>query len=70
MAKTELFEGKSARLLCGLGAFPVKRGEADPDALETARLHLDKGRVLALFPEARATATRSSCARRARARAG
>jgi 1-acyl-sn-glycerol-3-phosphate acyltransferase len=51
MAKTELFEGRSARLLSGLGAFPVRRGEADPDALETARLHLDKGRVLALFPE-------------------
>src|SRR3954469_2034030 len=51
MAKTELFEGRSAPLLSGLGAFPVKRGEADPDALETARLHLDKGRVLALFPE-------------------
>ena len=51
MAKTELFEGKSARLLSGLGAFPVRRGEADPAALETARLHLDKGRVLALFPE-------------------
>ena len=51
MAKTELFEGKSARLLSGLGAFPVRRGQADPDALETARLHLDKGRVLALFPE-------------------
>jgi 1-acyl-sn-glycerol-3-phosphate acyltransferase len=51
MAKTELFEGKSARLLCGLGAFPVRRGEADPEALETARLHLENGRVLALFPE-------------------
>src|SRR4051812_15654757 len=51
MAKTELFEGRSARLLSGLGAFPVRRGEADPDALETARLHLEKGRVLALFPE-------------------
>jgi 1-acyl-sn-glycerol-3-phosphate acyltransferase len=51
MAKTELFEGRSARLLCGLGAFPVRRGEADPDALETARIHLEKGRVLALFPE-------------------
>src|SRR3954471_16770975 len=51
MAKTELFEGKSARLLSGLGAFPVRRGEADPDALETARLHLERGRVLALFPE-------------------
>src|SRR4051795_7170067 len=51
MAKTELFEGRSARILSGLGAFPVRRGEADPDALETARLHLDQGRVLALFPE-------------------
>jgi 1-acyl-sn-glycerol-3-phosphate acyltransferase len=51
MAKTELFEGRSARLLSGLGAFPVRRGEADPAALETARLHLDQGRVLALFPE-------------------
>ena len=43
MAKTELFEGKSAPLLSGLGAFPVRRGTADPDALETARLHLDAG---------------------------
>ena len=51
MAKTELFEGKSAPLLSGLGAFPVRRGSADPDALETARLHLEAGRVLALFPE-------------------
>jgi len=51
MAKTELFEGKSARILSGLGAFPVRRGEADPEALETARLHLERGRVLALFPE-------------------
>ena len=43
MAKTELFEGRSARLLSGLGAFPVRRGTADPDALETARLHLEAG---------------------------
>src|SRR3954463_1150054 len=51
MAKSELFEGSSAWLLSGLGAFPVRRGEADPDALETARLHLERGHVLALFPE-------------------
>jgi 1-acyl-sn-glycerol-3-phosphate acyltransferase len=51
MAKTELFEGRSARLLSGLGAFPVRRGTADPDALETAKLHLEAGRVLAMFPE-------------------
>src|SRR3954452_7140754 len=51
MAKEELFQGRSARLLSGLGAFPVRRGTADPDALETARLHLEAGRVLAMFPE-------------------
>jgi 1-acyl-sn-glycerol-3-phosphate acyltransferase len=51
MAKTELFEGWYARLLSGLGAFPVRRGTADPDALETAKLHLEAGRVLAMFPE-------------------
>ena len=51
MAKQELFEGKSARLLSMLGAFPVKRGEADPEALETARMVLRDGGVLALFPE-------------------
>src|SRR3954449_13285761 len=51
MAKVELFEGRSARFLSGLGAFPVRRGTADPVALETARIHLDRGRVLALSPE-------------------
>jgi 1-acyl-sn-glycerol-3-phosphate acyltransferase len=51
MAKTELFEGRSAWLVSGLGAFPVRRGGGDPEALETARLHLERGRVLALFPE-------------------
>ena len=51
MAKQELFEGRSARLLSMLGAFPVKRGEADPEALETARMVLRDGGVLALFPE-------------------
>ena len=70
MAKTELFEGRSARLLSGLGAFPVRRGSADPDALETARLHLEAGRVLAMFPRAPATASPTRCGRRARASAG
>lgn len=51
MAKKELFEGKSARLLSMLGAFPVRRGEADPEAIETARMILRDGGVLALFPE-------------------
>src|SRR6266496_4009641 len=51
MAKAELFEGRSARLLSNLGAFPVKRGTADPEALETARRVLQDGGVLALFPK-------------------
>ena len=51
MAKDELFEGRSARLLLDLGAYPVIRGTADPEALETSRIHLEAGRLLVLFPE-------------------
>jgi 1-acyl-sn-glycerol-3-phosphate acyltransferase len=51
MAKSELFDGPAARIVSGLGAFPVRRGAADPDALETARLILREGGILALFPE-------------------
>ncbi len=51
MAKVELFRGPLGRLLLRLGAFPVKRGQADADALETARTILRQGGLLALFPE-------------------
>jgi 1-acyl-sn-glycerol-3-phosphate acyltransferase len=51
MGKTELFEGRLGRLYVRLGAFPVRRGTADADALETARVVLRQGGVLALFPE-------------------
>jgi 1-acyl-sn-glycerol-3-phosphate acyltransferase len=51
MAKTELFRGPLAPLLVRLGAFPVRRGEADPDALETAAAILAGGGVLVVFPE-------------------
>jgi 1-acyl-sn-glycerol-3-phosphate acyltransferase len=51
MAKTELIQGRYGSLLVRLGAFPVKRGEADADALETAREVLRQGGLLALFPE-------------------
>ena len=51
MAKTELIEARYGRLLVRLGAFPVRRGSADADALETARVILEQGGVLALFPE-------------------
>jgi 1-acyl-sn-glycerol-3-phosphate acyltransferase len=51
MAKTELIEARYGPLLVRLGAFPVRRGEADSDALETARTILRQGGLLALFPE-------------------
>jgi 1-acyl-sn-glycerol-3-phosphate acyltransferase len=51
MAKTELVQARYGRLLVRLGAFPVRRGEADADALETARVILQQGGLLALFPE-------------------
>jgi len=51
MAKTELIQARYGPLLVRLGAFPVKRGQADADALETAREVLRQGGLLALFPE-------------------
>jgi 1-acyl-sn-glycerol-3-phosphate acyltransferase len=51
MAKTELIEAPYGHLLVRLGAFPVRRGSSDADALETARVILEQGGLLALFPE-------------------
>jgi 1-acyl-sn-glycerol-3-phosphate acyltransferase len=51
MAKTEIFRGPLAWLLVRLGAFPVRRGEADVEAMRTARAILDQGGVVVLFPE-------------------
>jgi 1-acyl-sn-glycerol-3-phosphate acyltransferase len=51
MAKTELIQARYGRLLVRLGAFPVQRGTSDADALETARVILEQGGLLALFPE-------------------
>jgi 1-acyl-sn-glycerol-3-phosphate acyltransferase len=51
MAKTELIQARYGKLLVRLGAFPVRRGQADEDALETARIVLRQGGLLALFPE-------------------
>ena len=51
MGKVELFEAPYGPLLVALGAFPVRRGESDSEALATARAILDQGGLLALFPE-------------------
>ena len=51
MGKAELFEGRFGRTLVRLGAFPVRRGQSDAEALETARIILRDGGLLSLFPE-------------------
>jgi 1-acyl-sn-glycerol-3-phosphate acyltransferase len=52
MAKIELFE---KRFLGGyirqLGAFPVRRGEGDREALRVAERVLSEGKIVAVFPE-------------------
>jgi 1-acyl-sn-glycerol-3-phosphate acyltransferase len=51
MGKVELFKGWQGPILVRLGAFPVRRGESDEDAMETARQVLRQDGLLALFPE-------------------
>ncbi|KRC48796.1 MULTISPECIES: lysophospholipid acyltransferase family protein [unclassified Nocardioides] len=51
MGKAEHFEGPMARIFLRLGAFPVRRGASDEEALETSRAILRRGDALALFPE-------------------
>jgi glycerol-3-phosphate dehydrogenase (NAD(P)+) len=52
MAKQELFNKRwQAWVLNALGAFPVRRGEADEDTMETARILLERGEMVMVFPE-------------------
>ena len=53
MAKVELFKIHPwlTALLHGAGAFPVRRGERDSDALEQAQRMVDAGYVVGMFPE-------------------
>lgn len=51
MAKAELFRGPLGWVFARLGAFPVRRGEADAEALETARAILAQGGLVLVFPE-------------------
>lgn len=52
VAKVELFEKRwQARLLLALGAFPIRRGESDELAMETARMILEQGGAVGIFPE-------------------
>ncbi len=66
MAKEEAFHSKLGWLVRFLGGFPVKRGEADRQAMRTADEVLKKQKVLAIFPEG----TRSKTHTMAKAHAG
>ena len=52
VAKAELFNpGWQGWILNRLGAYPVRRGQADQDTLITSRAILDRGGAVCIFPE-------------------
>jgi 1-acyl-sn-glycerol-3-phosphate acyltransferase len=52
MAKRELFEKRwMAWILNSLGAYPVRRGESDGEAVATSHALLERGEVVVVFPE-------------------
>ena len=68
VAKVELFEKRwQGWILSRLGAFPVRRGQSDEEAIETARVILERGGAVCIFPEG--TRIRTRLARRARSAA-
>lgn len=51
MAKSQLFSGVLAGVLTHAGAFPVRRGQRDEQAIETALAILRNGGVIVIYPE-------------------
>jgi glycerol-3-phosphate dehydrogenase (NAD(P)+) len=52
VAKVELFEPRwQGWLLSRLGAFPIRRGRSDSVAMETARIAVERGGTVVIFPE-------------------
>src|SRR2546423_2099169 len=52
VAKKELFEKRwQGWLLSRLGAFPIRRGESDEEAMKTSRMVLERGGTICIFPE-------------------
>jgi 1-acyl-sn-glycerol-3-phosphate acyltransferase len=51
MAKQEIFDSPAAPLAAWYGAFPVRRGQADRQAVRTALEFLERGSCVAMFPE-------------------
>lgn len=53
MAKEELFRSRGGPFIRWFGAFPVRRGELDREAIRQAMKVLDAGLALGMFPEGR-----------------
>ena len=52
VAKVELFERRwQGWVLSRLGAFPIRRGESDEESMETARMVVERGGTVCIFPE-------------------
>lgn len=52
VAKVELFENRwQGWILSRLGGFPIRRGEADEEAMETAQRLVERGGSVCIFPE-------------------
>ncbi len=52
VAKVELFERRwQGWVLSRLGAFPIRRGESDEESVETARVVVERGGAVCIFPE-------------------
>jgi 1-acyl-sn-glycerol-3-phosphate acyltransferase len=52
VAKVELFEARwQGWILSRLGAFPIRRGQSDETAMETARMIVERGGTVVIFPE-------------------
>jgi 1-acyl-sn-glycerol-3-phosphate acyltransferase len=51
MAKAELYKPVLGAILEACGAFPVRRGERDPEAYRTSVRLAQEGEIVAMFPE-------------------
>jgi 1-acyl-sn-glycerol-3-phosphate acyltransferase len=52
VAKVELFRNPwQGWILSRLGAFPIRRGESDEESMQTARMIVERGGTVCIFPE-------------------
>jgi 1-acyl-sn-glycerol-3-phosphate acyltransferase len=70
MAKSELFWFPLGQFIGACGAFPVRRGERDQDAIDTAVRLCREGHVVVMFPEGTRRAKGLRKRREARWRSG